>query len=309
VRKKIEVEKIHEYTGHKGSLFALEVDHQEKFAYSSGDDGIVVQWNLGKKDDQGMGIIRIGCAVYSLLKIPGRELLVIGSSDGTVYFVDLKSKQIIHTYRKTTDAVYDLYFDEKLDQVWILQASGFLGIVSLNDFKILLHDRIVPNHLRVVQSSQTGEKKYLGTSDNYIVVLSEDGEKLLDHWKAHENSVFSLCLNHDGKYLISGARDAHLNIWDLQQPYQLIKSIPAHNFTINAIVLSPYEDILVTGSRDKTLKVWDAYSFDLLKVIDHKRNEAHVHSVNRLRWIKFDNSLISCSDDRRLIRWHIHTTA
>ncbi len=309
MRKKIEVEKVHEYTGHRGSIYAMTIDREGRFVYTSGDDGVVAKWDMHKTEDQGDGVIKIGCGVYSLLEIPELEILVVGSSDGTAYFVDIKEKKIIHTYRKTTDAIYDLYHDEATNDVWVLQANGFLGIVSLDNFAEQKHDRIVPNNLRAILSDKSGQKKYLGTSDNYILVLSQNGKDVIEYWKAHDNSVFSLCINEDSKYLMSGGRDAHLNIWDLQQSYQLIKSIPAHNFTINAIVLSPYEDIVVTGSRDKTIKVWDAYSFDLLKVIDYKRNESHVHSVNRLKWINYDNSLISCSDDRKLIRWKLHIMA
>jgi len=127
----------------------------------------------------------------------------------------------------------------------------------------------------------------------------------LDRWQAHDNSVFSLQYVEENSLLLSGGRDAHLNIWDLKANHSLVQSLPAHNYTINAFALSPSGDYFATASRDKTLKIWDTHSFQLLKVVDFARNLAHTHSVNRICWLKSDNSLISCSDDRRIIRWQV----
>jgi len=308
-KRGVHIEKTHEYTGHKGSIFALAIHDQDQVLYTSGDDGIVARWHLAAQSDEGEGILRIGRAVYALLIVPNHRLLVVGSSDGTVYFVDTLDKKILHTHRKTTDAVYHLHYDEESACVWILQGAGFLSIVDVKAFEEKFHHRLVTEHLRSLVVDSDRGFVYIGTSNNLILVLSRTADKILQHWEAHQNSVFSLSLHKSGRYLLSGSRDAHLNIWDLQQSFKLIKRIPAHNYTINAIVMAPHEDIFVTGSRDKTLKVWDSYSFELLKVIDAKRNEAHIHSVNRLGWIKYDNSLVSCSDDRRIMRWRIHTMA
>jgi len=61
----------------------------------------------------------------------------------------------------------------------------------------------------------------------------------------------------DGKFLLTGGRDAHLNIWQTDS-YELIKSIPAHNWAIYDIVFNPDTTLFATASRDKTIKIWDA---------------------------------------------------
>ena len=67
-----------------------------------------------------------------------------------------------------------------------------------------------------------------------------------------------------------------------------------------------FKDIsAATASRDKTMKIWDANNFKLLKVIDTVRNGGHINSVNTLRWSKYNNWLISGSDDRSIIIWEI----
>ena len=307
MKKQLTVEKLNEFQGHKGSIFALEIDPEEQYCFSSGDDGMVVKWDLKTNEDHGEGIIRTHCSVYALCYLAQWHYLAAGTSDGTVYIIDLSASRIIHTYRQTTHAIYKLYFAETNNQLWILQANGLLGIISIPDFNLIFHERISNNHLRSAIGSSTGESVFIGNSDAYILEVDAGQMKMKRYWKAHENSVFSLGIHPDGRYLISGSRDAQLNIWDLKQEgQQLIKQIPAHMYTINDIAFSPDQDYLVTASRDKTIKLWDAYHFELLKVIDFARNEGHQHSVNRIKWLKSDNSLISCSDDRRIIRWSLH---
>jgi WD40 repeat protein len=173
------------------------------------------------------------------------------------------------------------------------------------DFSERGYARIGQDHLRSLASTSNGAHWLIGSSDHHIYAFNRQTGQVDQQWLAHDNSVFALQLHQAGHYLLSGGRDAYLNVWDQQQQFKLIKRIPAHNFTINDIAMHPSGDFFVTASRDKTIKVWDAYQFELLKVIDHARYDGHIHSVNRLLWLSQDNSLLSCSDDRRLLRWRI----
>src|SRR5690606_5922586 len=112
-------------------------------------------------------------------------------------------------------------------------------------------------------------------------------------WEAHGNSVFSLCLSPDGKYLLSGSRDAHLKVWDAENKFYLLHTIPAHLFTVNHIAFHPDGKLFASAGRDKHIKIWDAQSFQLLKVIDKEKFQGHVNSVNRLLWLKNSNYLVS----------------
>jgi WD40 repeat protein len=88
-----------------------------------------------------------------------------------------------------------------------------------------------------------------------------------------------------------------LNIWQTDN-YELIKSIPAHNWAIYDIVFNPDTTLFATASRDKTIKIWDAKTYQLLHRITKENNEAHTHSVNKLLWSTYNNYLVSVGDDR-----------
>jgi len=304
-RPEVEVSKLGEYTGHKGSIFALVADAAGRYAYTAGDDGVVARWDLQGPEDLGSGIIQASTAIYALTLAPLHGYLMAGGSDGTVYIIDLARQEVVHTHRKTEGAIYGLQYEPGRDLLWMLHAHGALSVLRVADFSERGYARIGQNHLRSIESTANGTHWLLGSSDHHIYYFNRQNGQVEHSWQAHDNSVFALKLHPAGHYLLSGGRDAHLKVWDQQQQFRLLRSIPAHHFTVNHIALHPNGDYFVTASRDKTLKLWDAYQFELLKVIDFARYEGHIHSVNRLVWLSQDNSLLSCSDDRRLIRWRL----
>ncbi len=146
----------------------------------------------------------------------------------------------------------------------------------------------------------------IGASDHAIYLLDATTLEVKEQvQKAHDNSVFTVQYTPDQQRLISGGRDAHLKVWDLQPQPTLISDQSAHWFTINHIAIHPKEAIFATASRDKTFKIWDLNDFSLLKVIDKTKYDGHNHSVNRLFWSAYNDYLISCSDDRTMIVWEI----
>lgn len=122
---------------------------------------------------------------------------------------------------------------------------------------------------------------------------------------AHQNSIFTISFSPDGRYLLSGGRDARLNIWDCENQFQLFESIAAHMYAINNIQFSGSGRYFATCSMDKTIKIWDGQEFKLLKVIDRARHAGHATSVNKLLW-KQENTIISASDDKSISVWNIN---
>ena len=300
----VQVEQIAAYTGHKGSVFSLITDEEERYAYSSGDDGVIARWDLNGTPDLGDAVLQASGSIYAMEQIPDLGWPAAGASDGTVYFVDLHSKKVAHSYKKIEGSIFGLHYEPWSQLLWVLHAKGVLSAIHVSTFKEEYFQRIAEDHLRSIAVVE--QDFWIGSSDQHIYVFDREKMKPKKRWLAHENSVFSLAYHKSGKFLLSGGRDAHLKMWDLQQEgIPEVQSIPAHNFTVNDMAFSPQGDYVMTASRDKTLKLWDAYQLDLLKVVDLARHEGHKHSVNRVLWLKRDNSIISCSDDRRILRWRI----
>ncbi|GAB4419934.1 MAG: hypothetical protein OHK0039_32870 [Bacteroidia bacterium] len=303
-RQHITVEKRREYSGHTGSIYAMIASRDEACLYSGGDDGLLVRWDLTDDAAEGEALLRTERAIFALLDIPAHDLLVAGSSDGTVYFLDLGTRRLVHTFRKSTQSVFALYYDPGHDLLWVLQGKGGLSLLRPGTWEERGWLHLVEDHLRAAEPGPDG-LCYVASSDRHILAIDRETLALRHRWEAHAHSVFCLRQHPAGTYLLSGGRDAYLRAWH-PADHTPQQALPAHNFTVNDIAFDPSGGYFATASRDKTLKLWDARTFDLLKVVDFARNAGHTHSVNKIVWLKADNSLLSCGDDRRIIRWYFN---
>ena len=292
------------YTGHKGSIFSICLEATTHTLYSAADDGLLVSWHLDTIKSTGKALMRVDHGIYSLCLLTSIGCIAVGTSQGVLYIIDLSSKKIIRQFNLEQLAVYSLHEDPDQKRLWVLHAKGKLNILSLEDFSWVHRHDLSKNNLRSMVIDPSRSKVYIGSSDHSIHVLERESWEKVHEWNAHQNSVFSLGISPDRKRLLSGGRDAYLNSWDLENQYNSLQQIPAHNFTINHISYSPSGRLFATASRDKTIKIWDSNQLKLLKVFDPIRNEGHRHSVNKVLWYSED-SLLSASDDKRIIHWQI----
>ena len=301
---KVQVTKIAALTGHQGSIYTLGLTAFGASAFLSGSgDGAVIRWDLNETD-KATQVASVGTNIFSLMEIPEKNLLLLGQLQGGIHVLDLVSKKEIKHLALHKNGVFDL---QRLNDNTFVAAGGdgTLSVWSLEDFSLIRQVPVAEGSIRSIALHPNEGLIALGCSDHKVYILQRDSLAITHILEGHENSVFSVCFSPDGKYLLSGSRDAHLRVWDVGKKYELSHALPAHLFTINSIVYHPDGTLFATGSRDKTIKIWDAESFELLKVVDAERLGGHVNSVNKLMWVEHRNYLISCSDDRAIMVWEI----
>jgi len=280
-------------------------DAAERWLYTAGDDGVVAAWDLHAAADSGRGVLQADRGIYALTVMDELGLLAAGSSDGTLHLVDLRQNRILRQYRKTPTAIYGLHYEAERQLLWVLHGQGGLSVLSMPDGAEKGYLRLSQEHLRCLVPAPDGAHWLIGASDHHIIQLHKGSGEVVHRWRAHDNSVFALAVHPQREHLLSGGRDAHLRVWEAQPPFTALEALPAHYFTINAIAFSPDGSLFATASRDKTLKVWDSETYQLLKVINAAKTESHTHSINKIVWLNEDNSLFSCGDDRRIVRWQV----
>lgn len=294
----INIEQTGGLTGHRDAVYALEKADGPLRFFSAGGDGMVIEWDaLSYKP--GKVVARLPSAIYSLQYQKEKRILFVGTRLHGVYALDLNTqKEIARIDLPST--IYDI----KVINTTILVAAladGYLYFISLEDFSILKFDHPSEKHARKIAIS-TGEIA-TGWSDNRIRIYDTNTFEETYSFAGHENSVFSVAYIKEGKFLLSGGRDAQLKCWDASNNYALIKTIPAHLFTINDIVVNTDKNLFATAGRDKTVKIWNSNSLELLKVLDYNRG-GHTHSVNMLLWLD-ENYLISAGDDKVVKVWKV----
>jgi len=300
---KIEVNKVATLGGHKDCVYALGQGPQANQFFSSGADGMIVLWDMNDLT-KGKLFAKLEASVYALDYYAERNVLIIGENHEGIHLLDLETKKEVGTLKLTADRIFDIKTIK--DRIFIALGDGNVIILDINTLQTIHQFRASEKSARCIAINEKTAEFAVGYSDNKIRVYSMIDWELRQEIDAHKISVFTVQYSPDCRYLISGSRDAHVKVWDVNNGYSLKESIVAHMFAINHLVYSPDGKHFVTCSMDKSIKVWDAETFTLLKVIDKSRHAGHGTSVNKLLWSNHNNLLVSGSDDRSLSVWDIN---
>lgn len=297
---KITAKKIARLKGHKASVFALGVDDTTGELISGAGDGWVVRWQLDNPD-LGRLIAKVETQIFSLAYLADLSVAVVGNMNGGVHWIDLKQPEQTRNVAHHQKGVFGIVRIE--NAIFSIGGGGTLTRWSLQPFRTQESFQISNQSLRSIDYQSERNELAVGASDNSIYLLDASNLQIKKKLsQAHDNSVFALRYSPNGRFLLSGGRDAHLKVWDLEANCKLVSSQAAHWFTLNDIAFSPQGRWFATASRDKTIKIWDAESFQLLKVLESGRDQGHLNSVNRLFW---GERLVSASDDRTMIVWQV----
>ncbi len=299
---KVNVVKIHAFTGHRDSVYALQPSGVPSVFFSGAGDGMVVRWDM-QNPEAGELIAKLPNSVYALHYHTESNLLLAGHNYDGIHFLDWENKKETASLHITTAAIFDIQSYKNL--VFVACGDGSIMRVDAEQVSVMAKEKHSEKNARTIAIHANRGEVAVGYSDHFIRVFDVDTLALKYAFRAHQNSVFTLRYSPDGQYLFSGSRDARLKVWDVQAGYTQAAEVIAHMYAINHLEFSPNAKHFVTCSMDKSIKVWDTEALRLLKVIDKARHAGHGTSVNRLLWTSFESQLLSASDDRSISAWQL----
>jgi WD40 repeat protein len=298
----MQVQKIDNFTGHRDCVYTLAGSREKHKFFSAAGDGMVVRWNL-EKPDVGDLIARVPKPIYALNHDPKRNELWVGQNFEGIHVIDPENKAELRSMKLGNTQFFDIQSYE--NQAFVGGGDGVITVIEIENFAIKKHIKASDRSVRSIAINPVEREFAAGYSDNQIRIFDLRTFELKYTLNAHSNSVFCLKYSLDFRFLISGSRDAHLKVWDVEDKYSLDTDVAAHLFAINSLSYSPDGQFFVSCSMDKSVKVWDAERFKLLKVIDRSRHAGHGTSVNKVLWTAHDNQILSCSDDRTISVWKL----
>lgn len=297
----VQIKRIHALTGHRDAVYTLQQGSGSSEFFSGSGDGMVVYWDLGNPE-QGELIAKLPNSVYALHYRSKDEILIAGHNYEGIHLLDWRNKKEVASLKLTEAAIFDI--QSSGDRLLTGSGDGVVNMIDTNSMTVLRKVKASEKSARSIAVNETTGEIAVGFSDNFIRIFDE---RLVvkREWQAHGNSVFTLRFSPDGRLLFSGSRDARLKAWEVDGGYAQAGEVVAHMYAINHIEFSPDGKHFVTCSMDKSIKVWDAAALKLLKVIDRARHAGHATSVNKLLWTRYDQQLLSASDDRSISVWQI----
>ena len=289
--------------GHNASVYSISPFSENTNFLSASGDGWIVEWDL-KNPDLGQLLATIEGNIFSILYLPEKDWIVAGDMYGGLHWIDVKAKANFRSTQLHQKGLYGLLSIENI--LYTVGGDGSIARWNIDQAKSIDSLQLSAKSLRcLAYQAKLSDLAVAGTAGHIYILDPKTLAIKQQLTEAHQNSVFCLKYSPDGRYLLSGGRDAYLLIWDIAAGYMELPTQAAHLATVNAIAFHPQLPLFATAGRDKTIKIWDSNSFALLKVIDTVRYGGHLNSVNDLWWSDFEGLLVSCSDDRTLMLWEI----
>lgn len=298
----MKVRKIDTFSGHRDCVYALIADNAGRGFYSAGGDGLVVRWDV-TKPDLGDLVARVGASVYALAVDAQTGLLWVGQNYEGIQLIDPVEKKVVASMKISSAAIFDIKIWQ--ETAFVALGDGVIVVIDIPSFAIKKHLKAADKSTRTLAMRPDHREMAAGFSDWSVGIFDLDTLAFKTKIPAHGNSVFAAQYSPDGRYLVTGSRDAYLKSWDAEQNYALVKDVPAHVFAINDIAFRADGAYLATASMDKSIKIWQADSLRLVKVVDRARHAGHATSINKLLWLPETNWLVSASDDRSISVWEV----
>jgi len=130
--------------------------------------------------------------------------------------------------------------------------------------------------------------------------------------QGHNDSIFSIAISSDNKFIISGSYDKTIKIWDVQTG-ECLKILKGHNGRIESIAISSDNKFIVSGSGDGTIKIWDVKTGRCLKTLKlhpiiYINFEEMRFYLNKPIAISSDNQFIISGSSTETIKiWDVQT--
>ena len=301
---RVQVLKSAELKGHSGAIYSLSKGFSSTDVLSCSGDKILAQWDIPEKKFTGFSV-KLPSIVYSSLFIEFSNSLFIGTASGSLHVVDVTTKQEIKFLQFQKGGIFKIKFLSSGKSILFSTSNGYLIELDLELFLIKKESKISELKIRSIEIDDDLNRIYLTDGSGEFHVLELSTFKKIISVQAHQQSCNCITIHPNGKYLVTGGKDAHLNVFD-KFSFEKLMSIPAHNFAIYACMFLGKSGYMATASRDKTIKIWDANTFDFLLRINKENFDAHTHSVNSLYWMDETSQLISAGDDQKLMVWDIN---
>ena len=250
--------------------------------------------------------------IWDITKEPKDSLISVKSSDGFIFcLLELKpnellsgnSKNVIDVYdlNDTTDEIVQRLFEHTLWISALVKCDENNFASASNDARIVIWDsnskkklRELIGHTDCILTMILLEDGRLcsGSADNNIIIWDWKNEKYLSRFKAHNSWVKIICQFNE-QFLLSGSDDKKIKIWnmDLVQVDEFV----GHGHSVRTLCKID-DNHFASGSFDTNINIWD---FNERKCI----NSLKGHQSNVICIIKYDDKLISCSNDSTIKIW------
>lgn len=227
-------------------------------------------------------------------------LFATASNDGTVKVWETASRKCFDVFDEARCPVTAVEFLPCGQYVVAVSKDGFLRIWNLKEdglvFEIQAHDAPITS----LSISNDGTQIATCSEDTTVKIWKREQAALWSYVQTiggHTKTIECVAFSPDGHYLISGAWDRSIRLWDLQlgEVYWVKRD---HVSVINDVAFSPDGKSILSGSSDDTILEWTLADGKVQqKYFDHHQG------VNSVNYSPDGRYIVSGSSDETIKIW------
>jgi len=179
-----------------------------------------------------------------------------------------------------------------------LASGGFQRLALWNAESLKLErewtDGLAGRITAVAFSSAEGDKLVLAdgvqAQSGFVRVFSARDGKVLNSWRAHEDTIFDMDLSHDGKQLVTASGDKLIKVWDLEAKKEIAR-LEGHTAQVLAVAFNTNATQVASGGADKLLKVWDIETRHTTSSLGR-----HSSAITAVAWLGDGKVIVAATD-------------
>jgi WD40 repeat protein len=246
---------LRSFKGHSGEIKSIAFLPGKNEFFTAGNDGQVLKWSLGQKD-QTIQVIYTGSDIIDVLAVsPDATWLACGSSNSSIKMIPLKSNNIGYEMSGHKGNIKSLIFSYD---------GKFLYSAAL-DGKVLKWDIAARTSINVSTGSMEIASIDISPKGNYIAGLSTEGNVVV--WNQERNSdnfrietagknIKVVRFSPENNLLAIGDADGNVELWDIEHQ-KLLSKVKAHSDQVNDIQFNTLLKQMATSGNDKKLKIFN----------------------------------------------------
>ncbi|MGB0385736.1 MAG: protein kinase domain-containing protein [Ardenticatenaceae bacterium] len=143
----------------------------------------------------------------------------------------------------------------------------------------------------------TTEQRTIASGSKDRTVRLWRSEALLHTLEGHSEEVTSVAFSQDGQIVISGSKDKHVKVWQVEDG-SLLYALGEHSDKVESVAIAQNGQLIAAGLKDGTIAIWQQGT--QLATL-----EGHTGSVNGVSFTPDGNILATASDDATIRLWRI----
>ena len=243
------------FKGHARHIFSLNFSLNGRLLVSTSDDNTVRLWNM---HDGATKLLTYENPIFlddscypSAVFSPDGRYVAASHSDGMVRIWDVYTCQLMRRMKVHADWVSCVAFmpDGKgLVCGGFDQKLKYWDVSSLDSTRFGTRSQTTRISSGMEEQTWMPEREFVGHEVGFVMIFMYSGNPF-----TLQNSVYSLAISSDGRWVASGSSDGLVRIWDTRTA---TTQCLIHDEDTRTIDFSPVGCHLASAGRDGTLRIW-----------------------------------------------------